>query len=205
MVTRDEQPVGVVRAVRLLSACAPPAVGVFGWLTAHLLTFWLLAHSHSATLSPAARHLHHYTASATVLVGCLAAASLLAALVTVPPRDPSRQEPAGHGHAVRRSIWMSSLAFVGAEVLEHALLGGERKPPVILLAGLLLHAIAGALTTLTWRHYRDAVHRMWSMTRPLTAPALGPQPRVFGPVPGSRRHLCGSCITGRAPPAAVFV
>jgi hypothetical protein len=205
MVSVGGRRAGALCAARLLSAASPVAVGVFGWLTAHLLTFWLLAHSHSASLSPAARHLHHYTASATVLVGCLAAASLLTALVTAPPRDPCQQEPAGQDRAVRRSIWMSSLAFVGAEVLEHAVLGGERKPPVILLAGLLLHAIAGALTTLTWRHYRDAVHRMWSMTRPLTAPALGPQPRVFGPVPGSRRHLCGSCITGRAPPAAVFV
>jgi hypothetical protein len=205
MVSVGDRRTGALCAVRLSSAASPVTIAVFGWLTAHLLTFWLLAHSHSAAVSPAARHLHHYTASGTVLVGCLAAASLLAVLVTAPQRNSRLHETAVQGHVLRRSLWMSSLAFVGAEVLEHALLGGGRKPPVILLAGLLLHAIAGALTTLTWHHYRDAVRRLWSMTRPLGAPTLRPQLRMIAPVPGPRRHLCGSCITGRAPPVIALV
>ena len=205
MVTRDEQPVGVVRAVRLLSACAPPAVGVFGWLTAHLLTFWLLAHSHGRPLSPAGRTLHHYTETAALLVGCLAAASLLAVLLTRPRRNWPQPTSAHRAATARRAVWMSTLAFASAELVEHAMLSADRKPPVILLAGLLLHALAGALTTVTWHHYRDAVHRMWATTEPVPAACRTPPAHITAPPPAPRRHLCGSCITGRAPPALVFV
>jgi hypothetical protein len=204
MAIRNDRRAGARNAARLLSACSPIALGVFGWLTAHLLTLWLLAHSHNTVVSPTGRHLHHYTASATLLVGCLAAASLLAALVSASPSDRPHPGTSGRSAAIRRAIWISTLAFGAAELTEHALLGADRKPPAILLAGLLLHALAGSLTTLSWRHYHGVVHRIWSMTGPLVAP-VSAQPRpVSASAPAPRRYLCGACIAGRAPPLPHF-
>lgn len=199
--TRSDRQGRVLRAARLLTACAPAAVGVFGWLAAHLLTFWLLAHTHGGSPSPAGRHLHHYTAATALLAGCLAAASLLATLISAPSRQPPRSKPTDPAMTARRAAWMSTLAFIGSELLEHTVFGGDRKPPVILVAGLLLHAFAGALAALTWRQYRDAVHKLRSATGPPAALDQARPQRTNRPRSWPRRPYRGSSIAGRAPPA----
>ena len=205
MLIRGDRSGGTVQATRLLAACAPMAVGVFGWLAAHLLTFWLLAHSHGDMITAAGRRLHHYTATATVLAGCLTAASLLAALVSAPSTRSRDSKPSERGRAARRAAWMSTLAFATAELAEHGLFGGDRKPPLILLAGMLLHAVAGALATVTWHHYHDAVHRLWSLNLPSTADILARAQSLSTSLPVPRRRLHDSCLASRAPPRGLAI
>ena len=113
---------GAVRAAQSLSACSSLAVGVFGWLIAHLLTLMLLAHSHGGTLGIAARGLHDYITAATVLAGSVAVVSLLAMPVSATLPSPSRSGPPRRGDAVRRFVAMSTLAFLAVQLAEHTLL-----------------------------------------------------------------------------------
>ena len=203
MVTRGGQRTGVPRAVRLLSAWAPLAVGVFGWMAAHLLTFRLLAHSHGGTLSLAARNLHGYTTTAAVIACCIAVISLLVMPIRASLPKSSGTVPPRHSQTVRRFVAMSTLAFVAAQLGEHILLDRVRMPPAILLAGVLLHALFGAVSALTWHHYYDLVCRLWSMTRPAAATSPTPLQHTSMSVRGPRRPFLDSCVTSRAPPAAV--
>ena len=100
---------------------------------------------------------------------------------------------------------MSTLAFAAADWIEHTVFGGDRKSPVILLAGVLLHAVAGVLATLTWHHYREVVHRVWAMTGPLVATTHARLRPADTSARVPRRHLLGSCLTSRAPPVNNFV
>ncbi|RSM56833.1 hypothetical protein DMB66_32675 [Actinoplanes sp. ATCC 53533] len=192
-----------MRAAQSLSACSSLAVGVFGWLIAHLLTLLLLTHSHGGTLSLAVRGLHDYTTAATVLAGGIAAISLLVMPVSASMPSSSDPGPPRRGRTVRRFVAMSTLAFVAAQLGEHTLLDGVRMPPAILLAGVLLHALFGTVGALTWHHYYDLLHRLWSPTRSTTATIPTPLQHTSVSVWGPRRPLFDSCVTGRAPPAAV--
>ena len=193
---------GAVRAARSLSACSSLAVGVFGWLVAHLLTLLLLAYSHGGALSLTGQRLHDYTTAAALLAGCVAAISLLTMPVSASSPRRSSLAPPRRGEAVRSFATMSTTAFLVAQLAEQTILDGFRMPPAILLSGVLVHALFGAASGLTWHHYHDVVHRLWSPTRPTPA---SPTPLPFRSTSAWNpcRPVFGSCVTGRAPPAIV--
>ena len=205
------QAVGISRGAfgqgRLLTVGSALAVGACGWLTAHALTYWLMAHGHTGPLGQAARHTHHYSASLAILAGCLAAAALLAVMITAGTGGRRGPRPPGHLERVmRRDTTLSTAAFVGAEIVQHWVMGENHRPPVaVLVLGAALHALIGAITSLVWLRCIDGMHHL---PRLANTPRLDTRPRRPGPcAPGHlrrRREVWAFSIIGRAPPAGAF-
>ncbi|WP_127506183.1 hypothetical protein [Actinoplanes solisilvae] len=192
MLNRDRRIAG---AADLVGAGSAMAVGVFGWLAAHTLNFWIIAHSHHGALSTTERHVHQATAAATIVAGGLATAALVTAALV-----------GGHRAAPRRStvhvaVGLSAAAFLGADTIEHTLLGIDSTPPQAILLGLLLHAGFGAVSSLYWLRFTDSV---CSLATPATTspaePAARPEPAEHE-TPRRRRLVWAYAVAGRAPPA----
>jgi hypothetical protein len=170
------------------------AVGALGWLIAHLVTFWLLTHSHHGTLSLAGRHLHAVAAAEAVAAAGVAAAALAAVPLGAALR---RRRP--RRTSVHLAVGLSTAAFVTADAVEHALLGLAPSPPATLFVGACLHALFGVGGSLLWVRLALGVR--------IPAVALRPAPAVARPGLGGRgprrcrRLLCSYAVAGRAPPA----
>jgi hypothetical protein len=184
---------------RLVRAGSAVAVGGFGWLLAHVVTFWFVAHSHHGAMSVSARHVHSYTAAAAAVAGGLAVAALLAIALTCGwGRDrssgPTRRRP------VHRAVGLSTAAFLIADAVEHTVLGMEHTSPALVLLGACLHALFGAGSSLLWLGFVDGVQSLFT---PVRSPAT--VLRVRRTSPGrrpwrARRLLWTYAVAGRAPP-----
>ncbi|RSM60077.1 hypothetical protein DMB66_25670 [Actinoplanes sp. ATCC 53533] len=181
-------------AADLFAAGSALAVGVAGWLVAHTVNFWVLAHSYDGALSPAARHLHAVRAGEAVVAGCLVAAAVLAVAVAVGFLHGRRRSTAVH-----LAVGSSVVAFLAADAVEHALLGLGPTPPAVLLAGAFLHALFGAGSSLVWLRLvlrvrvatRSPVHPVSAAARPVRARRRPERCRLL---------LCSYAVAGRAPP-----
>ncbi|MCG5436438.1 hypothetical protein [Micromonospora foliorum] len=153
------------RGGRLLFAASALLFGVFGWLTAHAATIWLLGHT-----GPGSGETHHHPhlSGAVLLTGCLAGGSLLAVLAVAvrggPQLDAHLQR--SRRAAAHRSSLLSTAAFVAAEFVEHALTGQHDMPPLgVLLLGCVVHAAMGAGTSLLWRCWVDDLLQLAALLR----------------------------------------
>ena len=173
------------------------AVGTFGWLLAHVVTFWLVAHRHAGMLETAG-HVHSGTAVSAAIVGVLATASLTAIVFRARRTGIPAPEATG-GASVTRLVGLSILAFLAADAAEHAVLGWERTPPALLLFGALLHAIFGAGGSLCCLRLSSTVRILLAWLRPLLAPNAR---RTIGAGEATlrRRLLWADAVAGRAPP-----
>ncbi|MBU2669898.1 hypothetical protein KOI35_40945 [Actinoplanes bogorensis] len=178
----------------LATAGSAVAVGLFGWLVAHTLNFWFIAHSHAGPLSLSTRHVHEVTAAATVVAGGLATAALIAAFLAGAGRQTGRPRWRG---TVPLAAGLSTVAFLAADAIEHTVLGLESTPPVVVVLGALLHASFGAGASLYWLRFTGgiALPSTRSNPQPVTA-ALPMAPRVRP----WRRLLWATAVVGRAPP-----
>ncbi|GID29851.1 hypothetical protein [Paractinoplanes brasiliensis] len=180
----------------LVTAGSAVAVGAFGWLVAHTLNFWFIAHSHQGVLSSSGRHVHEVTAAAAVVTGALAAAALVAALLVGGFRPASRSE---NRNTVAPATGLSTVAFLTADAIEHTVLGLESTPPIVIVFGALLHAAFGAGTSLYWVRLTGGVRI--PVVRPVPEPAVTARPRP--PAPDDRpwrRLVWAYAVAGRAPP-----
>jgi hypothetical protein len=191
------------RPARAAELMAAVSAGAFGWLVAHILNFWITAHSHPNDLAQGGRHVHELTAAATV-AGCLATASLLAAAtVAVPIKARRGEQRRGHGPRIQAAAAASTVAFLAADVIEHALLDLPRTPPALLLFGACLHAVFGVGGSLSWLCLLDHI------TAPNWPPSHHSEPATQHPGrPGHRlwcRHrlLLTYTIISRGPPRSV--
>ena len=194
---------GRTTATAPLAIVGPAVVGAFGWLLAHCLTFWLIAHSHRGDLSPLARHVHDSSAAAAVIAGCLAAACLIAvALTSTPGAARATPTPRQRRRTFQLAVGLSTGGFLLADTVEHVVVGLERTPPTVVLLGAALHALIGAASSLFWLHYTDSVHHLLRARARLDGlPALRPGPASTGPHL-RRTNLWAYTFAGRAPPAA---
>ena len=184
---------------RLVSAGSALAVGAAGWLLAHTVTLWLIAHSHHGTLSLSARPAHS-SASAAVVAGCLAGASLLSVVLIVGlARDSASRSARRRRITFRLAVGLSTVAFLAADAVEHAVLGLEGASAVVVLFGACLHALVGAGSSLFWLRFTDTVH---TILAPLRPPAAADAHRLGRPARrlGRRRLLWADAAAGRAPP-----
>ena len=192
------------RPARAAELVAAVSAGAFGWLIAHTLNFWIIAHSHPQDLARGLRHVHELTAAATV-AGCLAVASLLAAAIVVGPRRTRpKDQPRGDGHRVHAAAVVSTGAFLVADAIEHALLDLPGTSPAVLLFGTCLHAVFGAGASLYWLRLLDHItgQTWWPWghhSTPATACLCRPERHPW------RRHrlLWAYAITSRGPPRPV--
>ena len=185
---------------RLVSAGSALAVGAAGWLLAHTVTLWLIAHSHHGTLSLSARPAHSSAAAAAVVAGCLAGASLLSVVLIVGlARDSASRSARRRRTTFQLAVGVSTVAFLAADAVEHAVLGLEGASPVLVLFGACLHALVGAGSSLFWLRFTDTVHTILAPLRPLAA---APVHRLGRPArrSGRRRLLWAEAAAGRAPP-----
>jgi MFS family permease len=189
------------RRASVADLMAAVSAGAFGWLSAHTLNFWIIAHSHQGVLSGAARHVHEVTAAATVVAGCLAMATLLAAVVVVVPRrarPPNRRR--GHRLSTQAAAGLSTAAFLAADTIEHAILDMAGTPPAVLLFGACLHAVFGAGASLSWLRLIDHFTGLSWPCSHRSEPAVH-RPRRQG-LHRCRRHrlLWADALSSRGPP-----
>jgi hypothetical protein len=191
------------RPARAAELMAAVSAGAFGWLVAHTLNFWIIAHSHPNDLAQGVRHVHELTAAATI-AGCLAVASLLAAAIVVVPSKTRRGEQRrGYGPRIQAAAAASTVAFLAADVIEHALLDLPRTPPALLLFGACLHAVFGVGVSLSWLRLLDHITAPnWPSghhSEPATHHPGRPGPHLWC----RHRLLLAYAITGRGPPRSV--
>lgn len=187
--------------VHLFSAGTAVAVGAVGWLLAHVVTIWLAAHSEHGSLTPTGWHTHGYPSA--VATGGIAAVSLVAlALAAGLGRTPRSWSPPSRQVTVHRAIGLSTVAFLAADVVEHAVLGLAPAPPALVLLGALLHALFGAGSSLLWMRFTDGVRGMLSSLRPAVSVGARRPNRPAHRPPRPRRLLWAEAVAGRAPPAS---
>lgn len=173
------------------------AVGVFGWLVAHTLNFWIVAHSQHVVLGHTSRQLWQVTTTATMVVGMLAVAALLSVVRGCGPAAPRHRR----GRTIQVAVGLSTAAFLVADTIEHAVLGLDSTPAVGVLLGALVHASFGAGTSLYWLQFvaELQVAARWLL------PWLLPEPSPVRPVARHRWHpdrfWWASAPACRAPPA----
>ena len=188
---------------RFANAGSALAVGTFGWLLAHSLTFWLLAHGNHGALTAVADDVHGLAASASVVGGCLAVASMLAVGLTIrPARHGRSSSPQRRRTAVPLAVGLSTGAFLVADVVEHQLLGLGPVQPSFLVLGLCLHAVLGAGSSMLWLSFTDAVRGLLRRSRPVTAQAERHSRLHDASSRRRREHLWAYAVAGRAPPVA---
>ena len=196
-------------AVRLVSDVRAPGtahvhgagpavvVGAFGWLLAHVVTFWLSTHSHPG-MPDTARQLHSYAAAAAVVVAGLTAASVLT--VSLATRRIAQRPPALRAGGVAGSVGLSTLVFLAADAIEHSTLGLDSTPPALLLLGALLHTLFGVGGSLVWLRFSGTVHAVLTWLRPPARPAARRPVRAPQRPRGHPRLLWAPAVAGRAPP-----
>ena len=193
--------VGARDTARLVSAGSTLAVGAAGWLLAHTVTLWLIAHSHQGTLTPSTRPGHSSAAAAAVVAGCLAGASLLSVVLTVGLARDSASWSARHRRtSVRLAVGLSTVAFLAADAVEHAVLDLEGTSAVLVLFGACLHALVGAGSSVFWLRFSDTVHTVLAPVRPPATAGVHGLHRPTRRSPGRRRLLWADAVAGRAPP-----
>ena len=185
---------------RMAGAGPALAAGTAGWLLAHVVNLWFVAHSHDG-VSTSTGHVHGYAAASSAVTGMLAVAALLAMCWMM--RRTRRREPAAAGLA--RPVVLSTSAFLAVDAVEHAVLGWERTPVVLLAAGAVLHALCTAASTMVWLRLSGALVLLLGWMRPPAAPS----PRRFVGAarhPSARRRLLwAEAIVGRAAAARLAI
>jgi hypothetical protein len=188
------------RAAQLVAAVS---AGAFGWLAVHTLNFWIIAHSHPEELARGLRHVHEVTAAATV-TGCLAVASLLAAVFVVLPEQARRGDRrGGHGLPVQAAVGVSTIAFLAADTIEHALLDMPATSPAVLLFGACLHAVFGVGASLYWLRLLDHITVLSLPWYRLTEPAAERPRRPARHLRRRHRLRWTYAVTSRGPPRTV--
>ena len=197
-------------SARFTTFASAVALGTFGWLLAHALTYWIVAHGHPDALGRTDRHVHAYSMSMAVPAGWLGAVLLIAVLVIGVSQGARRYCGAGErphwGRVVGRSTGLSVAAFAAAEVTQHLAMGDQHSPSgAALVVGLILHALIGAMTSIFWLRYTANVS---SLRVPSDRFALSMPARVVGRLSSRRRRhddtMLAFCVIGRAPPAWSF-
>ena len=189
-------------AARLVSAGSAFTVGAFGWLLAHVATFWFVVQNHQGPLSLSSRHVHSYTAALTMAAGCLAAVMLFPGAIAVGPTShrPSTS-PRHRAASVVRSMALSTIAFFAVDAFEHAVLHVEPSTPALITLGACLHALFGAAGSLFWLVFTDSVTALRPLSPPDAAATTAPRRLPQSPFPSRRRPLLAYAAAGRAPPA----
>ncbi|HJT91721.1 MAG TPA: hypothetical protein VJ777_07215, partial [Mycobacterium sp.] len=100
----------------------------------------------------------------------------------------------------------SATAFVGVEAIQHMLLGERHgMPAALLLVGVGVHGLAGAVTALFWLCYTESVQDLIAPRRIPGGPSAA---RIVLAVPVGRysdRDYFVYSILCRAPPVAATV
>jgi hypothetical protein len=187
---------------RWLGAGSAVGVGAFGWLLAHVVTFWLATHSHHDSPSLSSWHVHGFAAAGTVVAGSLAAVWVIALLAASWWTGGSASSsPRGRRPSVHRAVGLSTGSFLAADAIEHAVFGLAPTPPTLMVLGVLLHALLGVGSSLLWLSFTDVVRSvltaMWPSTSSGACPPVMPDQRSRRP----RRLLWAAVVAGRAPPA----
>lgn len=192
----------VRRADWLAGAVVAAALGGLSWLGSHLLTGWLLTHSHPGPGgTEAVEHLHHSHAAAVIGLFLLASCVAAAAVVTL-PRGQRPDHRGDLANTVRRASAASTATFLLVECVDVALAGAHAVPaPMLLLYGAAIHALVGAAAGLVWRRGTDRVLRLavHLLRAGLPEPATRPVPPADHKLPLRTRWLA-DCAAGRAPP-----
>ncbi|MFC4041379.1 hypothetical protein ACFO1B_23335 [Dactylosporangium siamense] len=173
------------------------AFGVSGWLMAHLVTSWLLAHQHEAAHGVAAGvgHVHARDAALAVLVAALTGVALLAVACAVSLRPGAA--PAGVRQAGRWSVGV----FLAAESAGFAF--SEQHvvpPPLVLLAGLAVHALCAATAAVLCRRGVEGILIAAAALAGVPISVEQPAPGGFGPPPQRRSRRLSLRRAGRGPP-----
>ena len=191
---RSEGPAG------LKAAGSAAAVGVLGWLTAHTLNFWFVAHSHFGAASSASRHVHRASAAVAVIAGCLAVAAVVAVAVGAHAKSGAPAVPRHRHTVVQLAVGLSTIAFLGADAVEHAALGLDGTPPVVLLIGIVLHTLLSVGASLFWRDFSAALRVLLRWLLGWALPEAQPARRPARRRCRRRRLWWAYALAGRAPP-----
>jgi len=183
----------------LLTAGSGLAFGLLGWVAAHDISSWLLAHCHVSGAAPDVWRVDRYAGETALFAGCLALGSLLA-LVAAP--NPGRSGGPGRRRTTRLSALVSVGAFLATDLTERVVAGDGPMPPfMVLLVGLAVYAAIGTGTSFLWWYCLGTVRGVAGLLdrrRPL-APhrlsAVAARLATFRPV-----AYTGICA-GRSPPS----
>jgi hypothetical protein len=197
--------VGTTRSIqRALLPVSAVSFGSLGWSVAHLVTSSLLAHRHDpAHGTPAGvAHVHAADVALLIVATALTATSLLAVICAASFSRGRVAAPAvGLASTARRAGVWSTAAFVAAESAGYAVSDTHVvPPPLMLLAGLAAHALAGAVAAVLWRRSVDGVLLAAALGHGRALPGATAQANTFTrPVPGRSAWLLLG-LAGRAPP-----
>jgi len=189
-------------AVGLPRAGSTVAFALLSWTAAHELSMWLLEHAHVGDLGPNVWPWGHHAVNVAVILGCLAAGSLLA-LTTAPAPKESAKRPVPIA-AVRSSALLATGGFVGTDIAGRAVAGDLTAPSLlVVLIGLGTYGFIGVAASLLWHCWFTTMP--WSLARFLeTGHPKAPQEHWIDGTPSDRprpRHWARA-VAGRSPPFA---
>jgi hypothetical protein len=155
----DREEVGMTRRDARTDRPGPPVAavlavlfGALGWAGAHVLTRRLLGHRHEPRhgLDAGVMHVHATDSALAVLGMTWTATALLAVLLGVAVWRRRRADDLAA--TVRRAGTWSTVAFLIAETGAYAMSPTHVvPPPLVLLLGATVHALATVCTALLWQ------------------------------------------------------